>query len=106
MNYKLATKLKKAGFPQEFKKGDWICYHGIESTMEKTCDCYGDALYYYPTLSELIEACGDGFENLTLKNEKWLCNYFEDQEIVFESQDSEGSTPEEAVANLYLKLKS
>lgn len=49
------------------------------------------------TLSELIEACGDGFKKL-YKSEKdeWFAGNFDFMEI--------GSTAEEAVANLFFKL--
>lgn len=50
MNYKLVQRLKKAGFPFDFK----------ESKM-------GDDTYTYPSLEELIEACGDmGNETLSV----------------------------------------
>lgn len=57
--FELVKQLKDAGFPQEFKLGTWACVHGLESMMEKHCDCSGDDLFYAPTLSELIDACGD-----------------------------------------------
>lgn len=59
---------------------------------------------YVPTISELIEACGDRFNNLYLMNvgthgeDKWYCC---DRKL---SNHCFGKTPEEAVANLWLAL--
>lgn len=79
MTYELALELKKAGFPQDPDRPaeDWI-------TM--------------PTLSELIEACGDRFDNLR----RIYDGSFAAESIGKEPQG--GDTPEEAVANLWLLL--
>jgi hypothetical protein len=58
----------------------------------------GDGLYY-PTLSELIEACGKDFEMLVQRNagQCWGA-------VGGVHGDVRGSTPEEAVARLWLAL--
>ena len=64
-----------------------------------------------PTLSELIEACGEGFEYLnrvqnTEPPYEWVagtCDSFA-REIGAISMYEQGSSPEIAVANLYLSL--
>jgi len=83
MNYELAKQLKDAGFPQS-----------------KYCDhCgtdFGDK--YEPTLSELIEECGDDISYLEKKVNGWMVsNSMGLVEVV-------APTPEEAVAKLWLKL--
>lgn len=91
MNYELAKKLEEAGF-----------------LVKNRCGCEQPCIHQnYPTLSELIEACGDKFDNLTrwigsdtLLSKGWVTNY-RDDEVTF---DSFGKTPEEAVANLWLEL--
>jgi hypothetical protein len=106
MDYELAKKLKEARFPQESvdwyfaqsKKDKWELYSGGETPLEMPW-------YKSPSLPELIEACGEKFENLTLEDGKWQCNYWIDQEGGAEFRDSEGSTPEEAVALLWLSLQ-
>ncbi len=83
MNYELAKQLKEAGFR-------W---------ME------GDSQYEYrPCLSELIEACGDKLECVVqINSKKWQCNGFTiNKDTMFPC--TFGSTPEEAVANLWLGL--
>ncbi len=58
-----------------------------------------DIEVYEPTLSELITACGDRFRSLD--------NYSEEGWFAFavgEHTKVGGSTPEEAVAKLYLEL--
>jgi hypothetical protein len=65
LSYKLAKKLKDAGFPQlgngwALTVIDWNLYvHNI--TLHKK-------MMYCPTLSELIEACGEEFIELEYKN--------------------------------------
>lgn len=80
MNYELAKKLKEAGFPS-----NW--------------ELRTEALLPYPTLSELIAACGVKFHRLEQAGlEKW-CSY------AVGGTQGIGSTPEEAVARLWLALQ-
>jgi len=90
ISYELAKQLKEAGFPQDGDIEQWE-NHGDNS---------GDGVFK-PTLSELIEACGDEFESLSLHP-----YYDGDIYMVFgrNTLGFNGSTPEEAVANLYLAL--
>jgi hypothetical protein len=85
MNYELAKQLKDAGWE---KMGDWV---GNSEDKEWIPN---------PTLSELIEACGDKFKDLHRWENNWTCNQgYEVYEF-----ESEGNTADEAVANLWLKL--
>ncbi len=93
-----AKKLKEAGFPQE--GSDERYFHWLqmkEGKTEKT---------YLPDLSELIEACGDEFHEL-----HWCAIGRWDTprrwSVWGHNRDLGpfvGTTPEEAVANLYLSL--
>ncbi len=93
MNYELAKKLKGEGFPHKYI----IAELGSERTDSR----------YFPTLSELIEACGGGFAKVERipwvdrGSRSWSasCSVMECEDIF-----AEGETPEEAVANLWLKL--
>jgi hypothetical protein len=101
MTYELAAQLRDVGFPQkQGEGGTWI--YPDESTvrvhLEKDDGCY------MPTLSELIEACGEDFNNFVLmRNGKlWSAGTGNGP---FEGKAAESFfTPEEAVANLYLSL--
>ncbi len=105
MDYELALKLKSAGFKQEHGK-DGGSYH-IEISGDKIM---------IPTLSELIEACGDRFKGLIyFPNSPWKYHTFNKTPISLdiESGDIEmregdwfvfGSTPEEAVAKFWLEI--
>ena len=98
MNYELAKELKDAGFPQTAGNGGWV---------EDELKTMGDV--YAPTLSELVEACGDGFGGLLKVFEK-----FQAMGGILEKSEHEGqgrysicvlgATPEEAVARLWLAL--
>lgn len=87
MTYELAKELKEAGFPQHERTG---IGHGDVFLIGK------DGLCYSPTLSELIEACGD--MNLRVFIDGTPCRARnKDYEVA-------GNYPEEAVANLWLVL--
>ena len=92
MTYEICKQLKDAGFPQNFVEGRKAI---VKSNNNDYC--------FEPTLSELIEACGDRFDKLELtqsldgKTKEWEATgdrYW----------NGYGSTPEEAVAKLWLAL--
>lgn len=96
--YELAEKLKDAGFPQTFSHGDKsISLEGIADFDEHTHDYLRNQEVKLPTLSEFIEACGEELFSLTRHGNTWLTNFIEGA-----SGDSAGSTPDEAVARLWL----
>ena len=94
MTYELAKQLKDAGFPCS---NMWQVING-KMWFE---DCP------VPTLSELIEACGDRFEGLSKDRASW--NAYADCHgpyMEFDSiHEALGFTPEEAVAKLWLELQ-
>jgi len=102
MNYELAAKLKDAGLSQEnggdFVDADETIWHDVHPTSFPCA--------YIPTLSELIEACGEGRFLLekgfdTAPSGLDVTEYWVAQRGMFKEV---GSIPEEAVANLYLAL--
>lgn len=87
--YQLALELKNAGFPQ--KK------HSVN---------YNGDLLTYPSLEELIEACGNDFillsKSITGPGEHWIAVGGKwDSKTQHERR---GETPKEAVARLWLTL--
>lgn len=101
MNYELAKRLKDAGFPQAaddegtLHKGQYLFPdHFSLSSSRKT---FNVAVAYAPTLSELIEACGDQLTTLGKVGGLW-CAYSEP------ALAWSGQTAKEAVANLWLAL--
>lgn len=109
MDYTLAKQLKDAGFLQNTEKAFYLNAGKntgalVETVMYATADReFVDAkLVAAPTLSELIEACGDSFISMdrfgiTMRGVQWVCN----KDKPWRSQ---GETAEEAVANLWLFL--
>ena len=89
MNYELVKKLKDAGFPlKDYRYASDIFEGG----------------FVEPLLSELIEACGYKFYNLTRLQpkeikDKWGAEGTEDEDLYL------GNSPEEAVINLWLALQ-
>ncbi len=129
LSYDLAKKLKEAGFPQGyyesekneyyFREGKLIIQGGIHlrkigySELFKQVIEYEKELTLVPTLSELIDACGDDFLGVNRTQgcaveefnkweaiEKvWCCNeHGESRKYGY------GANPEESVANLWLEL--
>lgn len=107
MNYSLAKELKDAGFPQNPYMNQ-LCQHGdsmacrISSKRNPECEWVS-----VPTLSELIEACGKEFG--VLHQYKHLgkdgMGWFAAQQVMG-TLGKQGSTPEEAVARLFLALNT
>jgi hypothetical protein len=101
IDYKLAKKLKEAGFEQK-GNGTVIDEHDNVQTLRTS----GFQLYS-PTLSELIEACGESFDSLTLCDGDWRADGIDPNigcVVDCCGELGQGSTPEEAVANLWLEL--
>lgn len=91
ITYELAKKLKDAVFPMLQRAAP-------DGLQEEGCYLLDGANYRIPTLSELIEACGSKFIALRrVANHQW----FADGHGVL---GGGGSTPEEAVANLWLAI--
>lgn len=125
ITYEQAKQLKEAGFPVKYK--NWECkecckpYDDDEvGTQCVNCGWNGviktDIVFRSPTLSELIEACPkvskknneeyDGFFALQMSEKGWIAGYtrFHAYEGDSIEQEQKGSTPEEAVAKLWLEL--
>jgi hypothetical protein len=87
MNYELAKALKDAGFPQNTKYGAMAMEDG--------------GRLGFPTLEELIEACGDRFGSLEKTSIGIFSAYKKNDMMV----NGIGATPTDAVAKLFLALK-
>ena len=94
MDHNLALKLKNAGFKTKGK-----CQECIGNSGK---DCSGDI---FPTLSELIAACGEEFGVLAADRVRGGWNAFTNN-LLSGTPNGNGLTPEEAVANLWLALNS
>lgn len=106
ISFELAKRLKEAGLPQKslgrFKM--WIDPDGLVTDYTETQHL--DAIYL-PTLSELIEWCGEEFisVNRAFDDEGVAQWYAVSQKMTIPSDDKLGfSTPEEAVAELGIAL--
>jgi len=98
MNYKLAKRLKDAGYPQPW---------GMKYLKSPS----GEILPYKPTLEELIEACGEEYRNLVLHTQyrKKLDKPYEavpNKKLRPECKSQKGKTPTEAVTLLWLELNN
>lgn len=101
MNYELAKELKKADWPfVEIKPGMHQCREYVDFNPEGDPKI-GPQHFFLPTLSELIEACGEKFFSLSRHANVWQTNWRDGF-----GGDTAGSTPEEAVARLWLALNN
>ena len=107
MNYELAKKLKDAGFPQKY-----VCYGMAYSDtthfgLLKADDEWKENYVLIPTLSELIEACEGRYPNMVIVKGSLGWNAGVGSGITDGvAIEDNCSTPEEAVANLWLELNS
>lgn len=111
VNYELAKELKDAGFvfiPWWTALRDENEYEVREIEGGRAYVLVdGIRGYLLPTLSELIEACENTFKALEFSQDdmrSWHAYYEEDGNADPNSWSGFGSTPEEAVARLWLAL--
>lgn len=118
MNYELCKKLKDVGFPQEIGKGEVLM--DLHMSVDENGNGIPCEQVYIPTLSELIAACGDSFRKIVFhhscvtrpdyvekygENMSWSahsCAHFVPKRI--KGKVFRGTTPEKAVANLWLEI--
>ncbi len=114
MNRELAKKLKIAGFPiHAYQAGHRFYPHENSAGWTDAARRHGVTIahyelenrrqdikdgYYCPSLSDLIEACGDSFARLFIVKTIWTAESDEPEQIAM------GDTPEEAVGRLWLAL--
>ena len=96
MTYELAKKLKDAGYKMDYN------LDGFSEYDKKTA-------HIDIPLNELIEACGDRFEELIRIGHgikpKWSAVSYSCEECNWQEMETgRGATAEEAVANLWLAL--
>lgn len=110
MDYELCKKLKENGFPQDGNGMWWN--RSVELAMSNLKLEVSEA--YVPTLDELIEACGDEIALFKMGNQWTAVKHAGIEKALnwmgvnvhLTEFDAKGSTPSEAVANLWLKLNS
>lgn len=119
IHYELALQLKEAGFPQA-GKGDLRNENGLPPMLAHAFSLEGEYgnFVYFPTITELIDACGDDFKSLRkhdpldesmhgfiLAHGGYSAEMHDRDLSTFKNTIFGGRTKEEAVANLYLELR-
>lgn len=117
MKYETAKALKEAGFVNpEYYDGEFKCGcnegSDVEGEERKEVLSCGRQYMYYPTISELIEVCGNDLKyiaKITIRTgesevtDGWeVCQNVDKNEIAFAIQEF---TLEEALAKFYIALK-
>jgi hypothetical protein len=108
MKFDLAKRLKDAGFPQEAIYGTYF-FNGVGYLIFIDKNLEGSTWATYvrsPTLSELIQACGDREIEFRVRND-YSCVRTE----AISNEDGiplwfEGSTLDEALVNLWIALQT
>ena len=99
LSFELAKRLKEAGYPQKFKTTNETHYT-LEGKVMNTIPIqyHPDETIYAPSISELIEACGDGFSALKPFGKEWVAENKKKHGGML------GKTIEEAVTKLWLTI--
>lgn len=96
IDYNLAKKLKDSGFPQKLH---YISRYETDGYLDQELNNPIGHRVATPTLSELLNACGGRNLKLTADSKgTWYAGSY------LYAVSSEGKTPEEAVAKLWLAL--
>ena len=108
LSYELCKKLKESGFPQgEYEEGKYISSSGTVKQTAIKLMVDTDQAWYIPTLSELIESCGDDLKCLYKSGRTWLASTEVVHGLEWEQgrgKEASGETSIIAVCNLYLSL--
>lgn len=113
LDYNTCRRLKDAGFSQltkedfdyysykfiEWFDDDEIYFSSMECNVKDASEKNIQDSIKIPTLSELIEACGNDFSNLTNTGANWW-----EVNVGYPHSCCGGATPEEAVCNLWFLL--
>ena len=110
ISYEKAFDLKQNGYPQKDYEKAYTIRDGHTKIVMNNPTSNPESLVVIPTLSELIEACAP-FNRFSLEyraieafgKNSWTAQMFTPLESLV---TNEGSTPEEAVANLWLALNT
>ena len=108
LTYEECKALKDAGFPQRslgISNSPGCPHYGNDKWIKKQnyCGCF----VHEPTLSELIEECGERFESLckSYTEGQWVANA-----VTLRNGKTfpytKGSSPEQALCALYLALQA
>ena len=111
IDYELARELKEAGFPQPDEAMGALAENSDRLFCPHPsgqCNCADKDFVFFPTLSELIEACGERTVKLVRWRDGEATAFSRGDQKGFEDERYEhlarGQNPEEAVANLWLAL--
>lgn len=107
ISYELAVRLKEARYPQH-GAFQWVDSYGkreVWGTINQGQFPSHSFLCIAPTLSELMAACGKRFSYLHFGETGWTAvDHAQGTLDEYGDCRGRGSTPEEAVANLWLAL--
>jgi hypothetical protein len=105
MTYELLKRLKDSGFPLRHV----VVEAGREITLERPAVVFSLSaaaaevgIYYFPSVSDLVEACGNHLRNMFRVDSGWVCNQQERRFGDEPSAETRGATLDEALAELWL----
>ncbi len=99
MTYELLKRLRDSGFPLHpiaVELGKQITLERPAVVFSRSKGGSRAGIYYVPSLSDLVEACGEHLENMSRVADGWECNRGRN------GSGTRGATLDDALAKLWL----
>lgn len=99
MTYELLKRLRDRGFPLQpvtVEQGKQITLERPAVVFSRSSGTARAGIYYVPSLSDLVEACGDHLESMSRVDDGWECNRGRN------GSGTHGPTLQDALAALWL----
>jgi hypothetical protein len=108
MTYELLERLKESGFPLQpvrVEVGKETVLQRQAVVFSRRSDVADPGIYYVPSLSDLVEACGNHLKSMSRVGDGWACN--QDQRATeagssWEAAETHAATLDDALAELWL----
>jgi hypothetical protein len=105
MNYELLKRLKDSGFPLQrvaVEAGREIALTRPAVVFSLSASTADVGIYYVPSLSDLVEACGNYLKNVFRGDDGWRCNERDCVSKDGPPAETYGATLDDALAELWL----
>lgn len=109
MTYELLKRLKDSGFPMQrvaIEPGREIPLKRPAVVFSRSAATAEAGIFYVPSLSDLMEACGNHLRNMFRVQDGWACNQRQPRAKGEATAETRGETLHDALAELWLRRGS